>query len=110
MSSAQAKWDRIYRAKIASGDLTIFEIEANLALISAARLLPKKGRALDLAAGLAAGLSGIATGWSTAICGDLGVRAVCHQPKYFASGLPPQPVLRVEHPWISFSDGQGWPL
>ena len=31
MSSAQAKWDRIYRAKIASGDLTIFEIEANLA-------------------------------------------------------------------------------
>ena len=52
MSSAQRKWDRIYRAKIASGDLTLFEIEANLTLISAARLLPKKGRALDLAAGL----------------------------------------------------------
>ena len=52
MSSAQGKWDRIYSTKIASGDLTIFEIEANLALTSAARLLPKKGRALDLAAGL----------------------------------------------------------
>ena len=52
MASAQGKWDRIYKAKIATGDLTIFEIEANLALISAARLLPKKGRALDLAAGL----------------------------------------------------------
>jgi tellurite methyltransferase len=52
MSSAQGKWDRIYKAKIASGDLTIFEIEANLALISAARLFPKKGRALDVAAGL----------------------------------------------------------
>jgi tellurite methyltransferase len=52
MSSAQRKWDGIYRAKIASADLTIFEIEANQALISAEGLLPKKGHALDLAAGL----------------------------------------------------------
>ena len=52
MSPAQGRWDRIYTAKIAAGNLTIFEIEANLVLISAAGLLPKKGRALDLAAGL----------------------------------------------------------
>ena len=52
MSSAQRKWDRIYEARITSGDLTIFEIEANQALISAAFVLPKRGRALDLAAGL----------------------------------------------------------
>lgn len=52
MSSAQRKWDRIYEARIASDDLTIFEIEANQALISATLVLPKRGRALDLAAGL----------------------------------------------------------
>ena len=38
---------------------------------------------LDLGAGLTCGLSGVASGWATAICGDWGVRAVCHQPKFF---------------------------
>lgn len=26
---------------------------------------------------------GLASGWATGICGDFGVRAVCHQPKFF---------------------------
>jgi len=38
---------------------------------------------IDLAAGLTCGLSGIASGWSTGICGDYGVRATCHEPKFF---------------------------
>eukprot|EP00035_Acanthoeca_spectabilis_P034968 m.31809 g.31809 ORF g.31809 m.31809 type:complete len:207 (-) comp6975_c0_seq1:1566-2186(-) len=38
---------------------------------------------MDLGAGLTCGLSGVASGWATAICGDWGVRAVCHQPKFF---------------------------
>eukprot|EP00039_Didymoeca_costata_P018123 m.332201 g.332201 ORF g.332201 m.332201 type:complete len:211 (+) comp16897_c0_seq1:71-703(+) len=41
----------------------------------------------DLAAGLTVGISGVATGWATAITGELGVRAVCHQPKYFVGML-----------------------
>lgn len=38
---------------------------------------------IDFAAGTTCGISGIASGWATAIAGDLGVRTVCHQPKYF---------------------------
>lgn len=38
---------------------------------------------IDFAAGLTCGLSGIASGWSTGICGDYGVRATCHEPKFF---------------------------
>jgi V-type H+-transporting ATPase proteolipid subunit len=38
---------------------------------------------IDFAAGITCGISGIASGWATAISGDLGVRTVCHQPKYF---------------------------
>ena len=34
MPSAQSKWDRIYEARIASSNLTIFNIEANPALVS----------------------------------------------------------------------------
>ena len=52
MPSAQSKWDRIYEARIASSNLTIFKIEANPALVNAVRLLPRTGHALDLAAGL----------------------------------------------------------
>ena len=52
MSSAERKWDRIYEARIASSNLTIFEIEANPALVNAVRVLPRTGHALDLAAGL----------------------------------------------------------
>merc|ERR1719473_826781 len=38
---------------------------------------------IDLAAGLCCGWSGVASGWSTAITGELGIRAVCRQPRYF---------------------------
>lgn len=33
--------------------------------------------------GLTCGLSGIASGWATAIAGEIGVRTTCHQPRFF---------------------------
>lgn len=38
---------------------------------------------IDLSAGITTGLAGVASGWATAITGEVGVRCVCHQPKYF---------------------------
>jgi len=68
--------------------IAIYGLVVSVLIVNGLNNKGKEGYALqhgyvDLAAGLAAGLSGIATGWSTAISGELGVRVVCHQPKYF---------------------------
>ena len=51
---AGKKWDEIYSARLSASSLDLSDLTANSFLKSAGSYLPKKGHALDLAAGLGA--------------------------------------------------------